>query len=175
MFLDLGRRSSGRSSWSPARSAPFTQSPIDWDAAMGGAGACDSTITYRTGAIPRPAAARAGARSRDADDSNPRSLASSSFAPSTGISTCLARVWACTRRRFPDRSTTTSTPPCQPVRRRRTGRGGMRGWRFDAAATSRPIPITSSTSSRRRSPGPISPTCRRRRPSVLDGLSGRLS
>src|SRR5882724_3683657 len=74
-FLDLGRRLERAKFVVTGALAPFTQSPIDWDAAMWVAlELCDSTITYRTRYLgqlqPAPVLDLVVL-----DDSNPRSLA----------------------------------------------------------------------------------------------------
>jgi uncharacterized alpha-E superfamily protein len=74
-FLDLGRRLERAKFVVTGALAPFTQSPIDWDAAMWVAlELCDSTITYRTRYLgqlqPAPVLDLVML-----DDSNPRSLA----------------------------------------------------------------------------------------------------
>jgi uncharacterized circularly permuted ATP-grasp superfamily protein/uncharacterized alpha-E superfamily protein len=73
-FLDLGRRLERAKFVVTGALAPFTQSPIDWDAAMWVAlELCDSTITYRTRYLgqlqPAPVLDLVML-----DDSNPRSL-----------------------------------------------------------------------------------------------------
>ena len=73
-FLDLGRRIERAKFVVAGALAPFTQSPIDWDAAMWVAlELCDSTITYRTRYLgqlqPAPVLDLVML-----DDSNPRSL-----------------------------------------------------------------------------------------------------
>ena len=76
LFLDLGRRlERGAVRADSPRSAPFEQSPIDWDAAMRIAlELCDSTITYRTRYLgqlqPAPVLDLVVL-----DDSNPRAFA----------------------------------------------------------------------------------------------------
>ena len=74
-FLDLGRRLERAQYVVTAALEPFTQSPIDWDAAMWVAlELCDSTITYRTRYLgqlqPAPVLDLV-----ILDDSNPRALA----------------------------------------------------------------------------------------------------
>ena len=74
-FLDLGRRLERAQFVVTGALAPFTQSPIDWDAAMWVAlELCDSTITYRTRYLgqlqPAPVLDLVML-----DDSNPRALA----------------------------------------------------------------------------------------------------
>jgi uncharacterized circularly permuted ATP-grasp superfamily protein/uncharacterized alpha-E superfamily protein len=73
-FLDLGRRIERAQFVATSALEPFTQSPIDWDAAMRVAlELCDSTITYRTRYLgqlqPAPVLDLVVL-----DDSNPRSL-----------------------------------------------------------------------------------------------------
>jgi uncharacterized circularly permuted ATP-grasp superfamily protein/uncharacterized alpha-E superfamily protein len=73
-FLDLGRRLERAQFVVTGALAPFTQSPIDWDASMRVAlELCDSTITYRTRYLgqlqPAPVLDLVML-----DDSNPRSL-----------------------------------------------------------------------------------------------------
>jgi len=73
-FLDLGRRLERAKFVVTGALAPFTQSPMDWDAAMWVAlELCDSTITYRTRYLgqlqPAPVLDLVML-----DDSNPRSL-----------------------------------------------------------------------------------------------------
>lgn len=73
-FLDLGRRLERAQHVLISALGPFTQSPIDWDAAMRVAlELCDSTITYRTRYLgqlqPAPVLDLVML-----DDSNPRSL-----------------------------------------------------------------------------------------------------
>jgi uncharacterized circularly permuted ATP-grasp superfamily protein/uncharacterized alpha-E superfamily protein len=73
-FLDLGRRLERAQFVVTGALGPFTQSPIDWDAAMRVAlELCDSTITYRTRYLgqlqPAPVLDLVVL-----DDSNPRSL-----------------------------------------------------------------------------------------------------
>lgn len=73
-FLDLGRRLERAQHVLTSALGPFTQSPIDWDAAMRVAlELCDSTITYRTRYLgqlqPAPVLDLVML-----DDSNPRSL-----------------------------------------------------------------------------------------------------
>ncbi|MEA2848313.1 MAG: hypothetical protein QOG78_3594, partial [Rhodospirillaceae bacterium] len=73
-FLDLGRRLERAKFVVTGALAPFTQSPMDWDAAMWVAlELCDSTITYRTRYLgqlqPAPVLDLVVL-----DDSNPRSL-----------------------------------------------------------------------------------------------------
>jgi uncharacterized circularly permuted ATP-grasp superfamily protein/uncharacterized alpha-E superfamily protein len=74
-FLDLGRRLERAQFILTGALSPFTQSPIDWDAAMRLAlELCDSTITYRTRYLgqlqPAPVLDLV-----ILDDSNPRALA----------------------------------------------------------------------------------------------------
>jgi uncharacterized alpha-E superfamily protein len=74
-FLDLGRRLERAQFVLTSALHPFTQSPIDWDAAMRLAlELCDSTITYRTRYLgqlqPAPVLDLV-----ILDDSNPRALA----------------------------------------------------------------------------------------------------
>ena len=70
-----------------------------------------------------------------------RARSSSSFAPSRAISTISRASRACVCRRFPSRSTRTSTPPCasSPATSRC---GATKDWRLPCCATSRPIPIS---------------------------------